>query len=435
VAPVPTEDLKIHAKEVMSLLGDHADSVTADDVEAELYRFLEYGVPLAQAKQTVIKKYGGSFFSNGSAAMAKRTIIQDLQPNQRSVKLLAKIISINPKDITVKGEKRQIFYGLLRDESGTVSFTAWNELESKKGDIVEITNAYTREWQGTIDVNIGDRTYIETKDDTALPKEAFEPKKCTIKELHTSMGTVDITAVVLEVEHKDVEVEGQQKKMFSGVLGDETGKTPFSAWNDFKLKKGDTIHIVGASVRGWKGIAQISFDENATVGKAQKKINPKDVPLRTLMMYETVEQQGAFDVEVKGVVTEIQPGSGFIFRCPQCNRALFNNECRTHGAVEGQPDIRLKCAVDDGTGVVSAIFDRSMSEQLLEKTLDECKAMNPDDLIHTISKKVYAQHLRLRGNSLRDQFGTTFLVKSLEKDEIDIKEEALSMQHDLEAIP
>ncbi len=429
---MPNEDLKIHAQEVMSILGDHAETITVNDVEAELQRFLEYGVPITQAKQTIIKKYGGSLFSSGAAALAKRTVIGELRPNQRNVKLVAKIITINPKEITVKGEKRKIFYGLLRDESGIISFTAWNELEVAKGDIVQITNAYTREWQGSLDVNIGDRTQIEKKDENALPKEAFEPKKCLIKELHAGIGTVDIIAVVLEVEKKEVEVDGQQKKVFSGVLGDETGKTPFSAWNDFKIKKGDTLHIVGASVRGWKGIPQINFDENATVSKDKRKINPKDVPIRKLFMHEVVEQQGLYDIEVHGVVIEIQAGSGLILRCPECNRALYNNECRIHGTVEGQPDIRLKCAVDDGTEVVSAIFDRTMSEQFLEKTLDECKTMTPDDLAKMISKKVFASHLYLRGNSLRDQFGTTFIVKGIEKEEINVKEEALALQHELE---
>ena len=429
---MPTEDLKTDVQEVMSILGDHAKDVTADDVEAELQRFIEYGVPLTQAKQAIIKKYGGPLFSNGSAALLKRTVISELEPNQRSVKLVAKIVSINPKDIIVKGEKRTIFYGILRDESGTVSFTAWNELTATVGDIVEISNAYTREWQGQVDVNLGDRTYIEKKDESALPKNAFEPKKCTIEQLHTGIGDVDIVAVVLEIEKKDVEVDGQQKKMFSGVLGDETGKTPFSAWSDFKLKKGDTVHIVGANVRGWKGIPQISFDDNATVRKADRKIATKDVPIRNLKMCDVVEHQGLYDVKVKGEVIEIQEGSGLILRCPECNRALFNNECRTHGAVEGQPDLRLKCAVDDGTGVVSAIFDRTTSEQFLEKTLEECKAMKPDELTNTIITHVYAISVRLQGNSLRDSFGTSFIVKELEREEIDVKEEALVLQNELE---
>jgi len=431
---MPTEDLKIHVQEVMSVLEGRVDNISADDVEAELQRFLEYGVPLAQAKQTVIKKHGGLSFSNGSTALLKRTLISDLSVDQKSVKIVAKIISLNPKEIQVKGQPRQIYYGLLLDESGTVPFTSWNELDVGKGDIVEVANAYTREWQGTIQLNLGDRTHVEKKDASALPEEAFEPKKCVIRELHSNMGTVDITAVILNIEKKDVEVDGETKTVFSGVLGDETGKTPFTAWMDFKLKKGDTIHIVGGGIRSWKGVPQISFDENATVGKAEKKINPKDVPVRRLMMYEAVEQPGLFDVEVTGDVIEIQTGSGLIMRCPECNRMLFNNECRTHGVVEGQVDIRLRCSIDDGTGAVSAIFDRGLSEQLVGKTLDECKEMNPSDLTEMITKAVFAHQFCLRGNSLRDQFGITFLVQEVKEQDVDVKAEAQILSTDLEVM-
>jgi replication factor A1 len=433
VGIVPTEDLKIHVKEVMSVLGENTENVSAEDVEAELQRFLEYGVPLSQAKQTVIKKHGGSMFSNGSSASLKRTLIGELEANQKSVKIIGKIISVNPKDITVKGQPRQIFYGLLRDESGTVPFTSWSELDVMKGDIVEVANAYTREWQGAIQLNLGDRTHVEKKDESVLPSDAFEPKKCSIKELYTNMGSVDITAAILEIEKKDVEVDGEQKKVFSGVLGDETGKAPFSAWNDFKLKKGDSIHIVGGIVKSWKGMPQISFDENVTVEKADKKIDVKSVPVRRLMMYEAMEQTGLFDVEVSGEVIEIQAGSGLILRCPECGRVLFNNECRTHGAVEGQPDIRLKCAVDDGTGTVSAIFDQGLSEQLLGSTLEECKEMSPGDLTTLIDKKMFAKRLILRGNGLRDQFGTTFIVREAHREEIDVKAEAQSLSNELGA--
>jgi replication factor A1 len=428
---VPTEDLKIHVKELMSLLGETTENISADDVETELQRFLEYGVPIDQAKQTVIKKYGGTAFSNVSPSLLKRTLIAELETHQKSVKIIGKIISINPKDITVKGQPRQIFYGLLRDESGTVPFTSWIELDAIKGDIVEIANAYTKEWQGSIQLNIGDRTNVEKKDENSLPKDAFEPKQCMIKEVHTNMGSVEITAVVLNIEKKDVEVEGQQKKVFSGVLGDGTGKIPFSAWKDFKIKKGDTIHIFGGIVKSWKGVPQISFDENANVKKAEKKINEKSVPIRRVGLYEVVEHPGMFDIEVTGEVVEIQAGSGFILRCPECSRVLFNNECRTHGPVEGQPDIRLKCSVDDGTGTISAIFDRNLSEQLLGKTLDECKEMAPGDLTSLINREIFAQSYLLRGDGLRDQFGTTFIVREAKQYEVDIKTEAANLLNSL----
>ncbi len=116
---------------------------------------MEYGVPIDQAKQTIIKKFGGAIvFTGSSSKSSERTLISDFKPNQTSVKILGHVIAINPKDITVKGENRKIFYGILGDESGTIQFTSWKDLEVEKGDVVEISNAYTREWQGSCTIKL-----------------------------------------------------------------------------------------------------------------------------------------------------------------------------------------------------------------------------------------------------------------------------------------
>ena len=138
---LPSEDLRKHAEDVLSLLGnDLKTPVNADDIKGQLERFLEYGVPLNQAKQTLLKKYGAS--ANVSTQALEITKLTDLQPNLRSVKIIAQVVSINPKDITVKGEPRQIFSGILRDETGSVSFTSWHDIQVERGDVVEIGNTY-----------------------------------------------------------------------------------------------------------------------------------------------------------------------------------------------------------------------------------------------------------------------------------------------------
>ncbi len=132
--------------------------VGRDVLEKELRKFLEYGVPFDHAKQTLVKKFGGGAVK--LAAPSERTLIVDLKPSQQSVHVLSRIISVNPREIQVKGETRKIFYGILGDESGTIQFTAWKDFELEKGTVVDITNAYTKEWQGSLKVNFGDRTKI-----------------------------------------------------------------------------------------------------------------------------------------------------------------------------------------------------------------------------------------------------------------------------------
>lgn len=415
----------------MSLLGEDAGKkVSEDTIEDELEKFLEYGVPIDQAKQTLLKKFGGGGIA---AAASERTVLGELEPNKRQVKVVAQVITINPKDIVVRGEDRQIFYGILGDETGTTQFTAWSEIDVQQGDVVEISNAYTREWQGTVQLNISERSRIEKKDKSALPKEAFEPKKHKIDELHAGVGSIELKAVVLDITERKVTVDDEEKTVFSGVLGDETGKTQFTSWYDYKLKQKDTIHVTGGYVKSWKGIPQVTFDEKATVKKIKKEpITPDMVPVPVIALYKLNDRQGAYDIKIRGTVIDIQPGSGFILRCPECSRMLQNGKCQIHGDVEGVPDLRVKCIVDDGNGSVNAVFDKETTESILGKTLDECKEMETRMVLDLIVETLFARQLTLRGNALNDTFGTTFIVSKVNVVDVDVEAEANKLADELE---
>ena len=101
-----TADTKSNVDEIINILGDEAmKNVSREEIEKEFEKFMDYGVPIEQAKQTLVKKYGGEvvFTGSSSASSEERTLITDLKPNQYSVKLLGHVVAINPKEITVKG--------------------------------------------------------------------------------------------------------------------------------------------------------------------------------------------------------------------------------------------------------------------------------------------------------------------------------------------
>ena len=301
------------------------NEVSRDELEKELKKFLEYGVPPDHAKQTLVKKYGGGYKQPPSS---ERTLVVDLKPNQQSVHVLCRVVSVNPREIKVKEEARKIFYGILGDESGTVQFTAWKDFELEKGTVLDITNAYTKEWQGSVKVNFGDRTRITKVDASEVPEVNAEPREYKVKELRGGLSSVEVTARILEIKDRDVEISGQKKKVFSGLLGDETGKAQFTAWYDFKLKEGAVVKISGGYVKAWKGIPQFTFDEKATVEKLDANmISKKDVKTQKIVLSELVDRNGALDVEVEGTVIEIRKGSGLVQRCPECNRVLQGGAC------------------------------------------------------------------------------------------------------------
>ena len=432
------DDLKTHIDDILNVLDDDSEKkVSRKNLETELKKFLEYGVPVDQAKQTLIKKFSGDATFTSSPSSSGRTLITDLQPNAYSVNLLCRVITINPKEITVKGENKKIFYGIIGDESGTIPFTAWNELDVEKGDTIEVSNAYTREWQGTVQLNFGDRVSIEKTDKDKLPDSAFKPKEFKIKELRSGLVAIEVTAQVLELDKRETEVDGTKKKVFSGVIGDETGKAQFTSWHDFKFKKGDVIKISGGYIKSWKGIPQLTFDEKATVEKLDESKLSGEIQTQKIPLHMLVERHGALDIEAEGTVIEIRSGSGLILRCPECDRVLWNDECKIHGKVEGKPDIRVKLVVDDGTGAASAIIGRELTEKLLGKTLEECEKLvegskDENALVDEMNKLLFTHRINVQGNALGDNFGTTIIAKEAKLVDVDIDREVKKLSQDLE---
>jgi len=417
--------------EILEALQETSGKGTSrETLEQELRKFLDYGVPFEHAKQTLVKKFGGSV---KQASSIERMLVVDLKPAQQSVHVRCRIISVSPREIQVKGEPRKIFYGILGDESGTVQFTAWKDFELEKGTVVDITNAYTKEWQGALKVNFGDRTRITQVDAAELPEMSLEPRTYAVNELRGGLSSVEVTARILEISEREVESAGQKKKVFSGVLGDGTGKAQFTAWYDFKLKEGMVVKITGGYVKSWKGIPQFTFDEKATVEKLDANTIPKkEVKTQKLALWELVERNGALDVEVEGTVIEIQKGSGVVQRCPECNRVLQQGSCTVHGAVEGREDLRMKLVIDDGAGSVSAILGRDLTEKLLGKTM---KDSSPDhSLVEEMNRQLFGHRISVQGNALGDQFGVTVIARDVKRADFNVTAEAEHLSQDLEEL-
>ena len=430
-----TDDLQSHIDDILDILSENATKkVEREELEKEFQKFLDYGVPVDQAKQSLIKKYGGSNETKTPISQ-ERILIVDLKPNISSVHLLGRVITINEKEITVRGEKRKIFYGILGDESGTIPFTAWTDFTIGKGDVLEISNAYTREWQSTIQVNFGDRTTIQKTDSQKLSESNYEPKGYTLKELRSGLGSIDVTAKILDVTEREVTVEGKKKKVFSGIIADETGKAQYTAWHDFKLKEGHVIRIKGGYVKTWKGVPQLTFDEKATVEKLDADaISKKDITTQKILLHELVEKGGALDVQIEGTIIEIREGSGLVSRCPECNRVLQFDACSIHGKVTGVPDFRVKIVVDDGTGTVNGLLGQEPIKELLGKTLDDWTKLAAKDtalVMMELFDHLFAHRVTLQGNALGDQFGTTIIVKKASRADLDVSKEAEKLREEL----
>jgi len=443
------EELAPHVNDITRALGN---KVSEQEIERELSSYLNvYRVSLDTAKRSIVKKHGGN---PASLAVGVSRTLRELIPGEQSVNLLARIVSVNEKDVTPEGQgTKRILYGILGDPSATVPFTAWEPLSAPlaRGDVVRVQNAYTKEYRGQVQVNFGIRTVVSKEASDALPEYkpgpgsgapyAGKPTPVRVVDLREGASNVAVTARILSVERREVEVEGTPKTVFSGVLADETGKSQFSAWKDFDLKEDEVLRIEGAYVKAWRGIPQISFDERATITRLQADVLPPADRLAAsprMWIEDLAERGGGVDVTARGILIDLREGSGLVYRCPECRRVLRKGACRVHGEVKGEPDLRVKAVLDDGSGALTAVFDRELTEALLDKTLDTCiaaakEAMSTDVVRDELSDLLVAQPVEARGNVTSDDYGLMMIVESAKLLKVDVQAEAREMLEGLEA--
>ena len=441
------EELAHHVHDIAQALGG---KVSEQEVEKELSSYLNvYRVSLDTAKRSIVKKHGGN--PAGLAVGVTKTI-RELVPGEQSVNLLARIVSVNDRDVTVESGTKHILYGILGDPSATVPFTAWEALNLvlAKGDVIRVQNAYTKEYRGQVQVNFGVRTIVTKEKADALPEYkpgsgtgqpyVGKPTPFHVVDLREGASNIAVTARILSVETREVDVDGAKKSVHSGVLADETGKSQFSAWKDFALKTDEVLRIEGAYVKSWRGIPQISFDDRATVTRLPPTALPSAEKLGEsprMWIEDLAERGGGVDVTVRGILIDLREGSGLVYRCPECRRVLRKGACRIHGEVKGDSDLRVKAVLDDGSGALTAVFNRELTEGLLDKTMEACvaeakEAMSTDVVRDQLSDLLVAQPMEARGNVTSDDYGLMMIVDTAKMLKVDVQAEAREMLEGLE---
>jgi len=394
------------------------------------------------AKRAIVKHFGGTVSGLGrSPTSGDRKKLSELQGNEQTVDLLVRLVAVSPKQVTVKGQQRVIHTGILADETGTKPFTAWSsDFAYEKGDVLSIRNAYCRAFKENPEVQMGDRVRITKEDDSALPPFHELGGTFKVQDLKEGLTNVAVVVRILELERREVEVEGLKKVVFSGIMADASGKVNFTAWSDFSLKVGTVVHVGNAYVKGWRGIPQLTFDDKSHVDKLPEKDFPTMKELQAnvdVRIGDLFERGGAMGAVIKGVIIDIKPGSGLVLRCPKCNRVIQKGACSIHGKVEGEHDLRIKAVLDDGTGALTAIINRALTEKLLGKDLEEAKkdamkAMSPDVIFEELREKLMVETVKATGRVTSDDFGLMLLVDDIEPYEPDIEKDAKALLDELE---
>jgi len=118
-----------------------------------------------------------------------------------------------------------------------------------------------------------------------------------------------------------------------------------------------------------------------------------------------------------GTVIDLRDGSGLIERCPACGRLVQNGQCRSHGEVDAEDDLRTKAILDDGTGTVTVVLGEDLTEEVYGGGVADAKeaardAMDREVVADAIAGTVVGREFRVRGSLSVDDYGANLDARS-----------------------
>ncbi|MFB6096061.1 MAG: Single-stranded DNA binding protein [Haloferacaceae archaeon] len=399
-----------HAEELASDLG-----VDKEEVKSDLENLVQYSVPLDEAKSSLRRKYGGG--DGGGAPEPTAKDVADVAVDDDNVTVTVRVLTRGTRSIRYQGEDMVIHEGELADETGEISYTTWQDFGFDVGDSITVGNAGVREWEGEPELNLNQSSTVAMAD--AVETSSAVGGDRDLLDLAPGDRGRNVEVRVLEVERKTIDGRDGETEILSGVLADETARLPFTDWDPHpEIESGASLRLEDVHVREFRGAPSINVSEFTTVSALDREVEVADSAPR-VSVGEAVDSGGMFDVEVVGNVIEVRDGSGLIERCPECGRVIQGGQCRSHGAVDGEDDLRVKAILDDGTGALTAVLDRDLTEDVYGGTLADAKeaardAMDKEVVAERIAAAVVGRAYRVRGALSVDDYGANLNATAFE---------------------
>jgi replication factor A1 len=361
------------------------------------------------------------------------TRLRDLRADTTPVEFVARLVTCERREVTRKsdGSRRPVLSGLLSDGTATVRFTWWDPPREgvERGVVLRAVGADVREFRGRPEVTFSWKTRVGPASPAELPRlDADEIPFRMVRDLRPPEEGFRVEVRVVRIAPKTVTVGTERRVVHEGLVADRTGAIALSSWSDFGLAAGEAVRVAGGYVRSFRGRPQLVLDDRSSVVRVEGTDLPDPAQLLAApprSIAEVEDEGGGEAVAVEGLVVGLLPPSGIVFRCPTCHRSVRSGICRVHGQVDGQPDLRARLVLDDGTGALTVNANRTDTERLWGVTLAEAEARlrsQPDPTLieEQMLEALLGRRLRVRGVGTRDDFGVTLTPESIDRVDIDL---------------
>lgn len=345
--------------------------------------------------------------------------IADLKAGMQGLDLVGNIVSIQKRELKNERGESVYYYGIIGDETGTISFTAWMFPSTvRAGDVVEIRKASVREYKGV------NRLYIDSGSevimrpgDTVQVKRSYSQMK--IRDVSTSQPFVTIEGKITGVRQKELERDGKKLTIYYGDLEDDTGRIRVSSF-DRPLSEGEFIRIEGARVSEYNGRYRLTLGNRTTVTPIKQSVTIQE------RIYDIQEIKSPIGgVTLNGFIVSVGPKSGLVIRCSVCNNRLDDIHCPDHPESPIKYDLFVYFTMDDGTGSIQCTGGRSVFLDQIGFSEDEFNSSNKKVSRRTVSgliqERLLGRAVVARGDISKGQGGFTLRLSSI----VDVDDEFL----------
>jgi len=242
----------------------------------------EFYIPPQDALRSIIRRFkgdiapssGASSSSNQKSTVSKKVAsLTELSDTDKDIEIEVEIISHNLREQTIRGEQKQIAFGLLEDNPWDegAQRTRWEYKDwgpnsnISPGTVVRIEGASVNEYQGKRSLNINQSTRI------AVLREGTRPVVTPGEPIDINSipndGYVCVVGRILssrpdQIHRKD---GSGSLDVVRGRMADESGTIGFLSWEPFDHEVGALVKIDGAQVRTFRDTPELNFGRTTKV--------------------------------------------------------------------------------------------------------------------------------------------------------------------------
>ncbi|MFH8080747.1 MAG: DUF2240 family protein [Candidatus Aenigmatarchaeota archaeon] len=262
-----------------------------------------------------------------------------------------------------------------------------------------------------------------------------EEKMLQLKDIRPDMRNVNLKAKVISITpvREFVKKDGSLGKVRNLLISDGTSQTRIPLWDKQieiadEINIGDVLELRNVSTKqNIFGNADIVLKRGSIIKKTEEEMDVKPLSVNRVKIKDASE--GNF--EIKATIVDIFNVNPIFYFCPHCKSRIENNVCNIHGSVEAEKSMVISGVIDDGSGVMRAVFFRDAAKEVSGLSEQDIENLTVDEAVRLIRENTVGKEFIFRGRIQKNKIFENLELVVNEVIEIDVNEEIQGLLEEL----